>query len=625
MIKVEGMALELFEYKVKDLVAKRDPVGGIASLWLLYEYLMGRRTKLNKDEQRRFEEATKTLKKISEQPLKTEVKVASLDELELSGNATVMVASAGIKPLAARPQLSPAEKKEQQALKHLAQAVWWHEIERVVQRLAASCRAERERMTSRLLYALLRNFTLYAKEPTFSSDSNLAAFKVKVAIPEFSDPLVSLTDLDNIAALIHEIIDIILQLKEEGSPYSSLKIAQNQSLDYVRRFGLAVAQDPYAGKFSSLPSKSAQSQQLRLALQALNNEPMRDEERRLRRSELEARIAQALAFEKSQKSLFDKDVKSFSQAVKRFFDQLTSYLPEHVGGHASEPQLPGGVLFAENPALRLETVPSNSSSLTLHLKGPMRFDFAGAKMGIMGSAGAWSLHAGSEGIPLESKLSLNLGQKRILAFSEGNYVHLRLQDEQRSLAGLVAEALAVQVILSSSYQRQLLDVLKTATGISVGEPQEMARQAIHRLQHMSDKAPDRSKALEGFLRGSARALQVSLPDELLATLVKRLNVAMNADPAELAGILDQPQASMTVMYQLSDEPLSLNIEGNPLTIRYYRRRGHDVPDNVVVMLPGRPLGSFIEYLVQPLGNGSLVCVRAKSDLAVLFFPYPAEE
>ena len=35
------------------------------------------------------------------------------------------------------------------------------------------------------------------------------------------------------------------------------------------------------------------------------------------------------------------------------------------------------------------------------------------------------------------------------------------------------------------------------------------------------------------------------------------------------------------------------------------------------MLPGRTLGSFTDYLIEPLGNGTLICVRGDRELAVI--------
>lgn len=168
-------------------------------------------------------------------------------------------------------------------------------------------------------------------------------------------------------------------------------------------------------------------------------EAAREEQRRI----LEGRLREAKTLEKGQRQLFDEDVARFVEAVGRFFSSVAPYLPKTVGGAADEPHLPGGVLFAENPALKLERLPAGAASVTMRLRGPLRFRFAGLEMAVVGSGQTLSLVAGDEQRPLEPRMLLGVGRQEIVAFAEGGYLHFKRLNEARSFAALTAEAFAV--------------------------------------------------------------------------------------------------------------------------------------------------------------------------------------
>lgn len=620
MMKPEPLALELLEYKVNDLLVGRQVRGGAASVWALHDFLVASVVRLDDGERARLHAIGERLSRLGRAMGRDKQVVKNLDDLELGGDLAGSQQAAGVAPTPPVVALSPAEFEEQQALKRLARKVWWDDLERVLQRLAASYRAERDRQTARALYATLRNLAHYARSGTFAQDANLAHFRVLEPVPELSDPLVSITTVESIVELLRELATIALTFKQPGSPYAALSIPEEQVLPYLRRVALAVARDPYAGRRSLLPAKGPTSQQLRTAIQELSKESLREEARREERQRLEQRLQEALSFERTQQQLFERDVQLYTQAVETLFEQLGQHLPKRVGGSASDPQLPSAVLFAENPALRVESVPLGSQAVTIYLRGPVRFKLGGVELGIMGSAGAWSLYVADQQLPLEPRMSLKIGRRRLLLFHEGQYVHVRLQDEARSLASLVAEALTLQTVLQPGLQVPLLTLLKTATGVPVGEPQEMARQAIARLQHMSDKTPDRRKALDGFLRGAARAARLSIDDEVLKTLVAQLHTTMTISDDGLGSLLMPIKERQGGVYPLSDEPLSLSFDGMPLTVRRYRSRGQGVPESIVVMMPGRPLGSFTDCLLTPFGSGTLLCARSGDTLAVFYLP-----
>ena len=531
---------------------------------------------------------------------------------------------------ATRGNLSPAERAEEEALKRLARRVWWFDIEDWVGRVAASCRAERERTTARLLHTLLRNLELYAKTPAFAEDVSLAQFSVLEPVPALGDPLASFNALESIAGVLRELIETALGLGREGA-LKTLKLPPAGTLSYLQEMARKIAEDPYAGRLGASPPKGVSSRSLRLALEEFAKEPLSAEMRERGRRELEARLQGALAFERTQEAMFRRDVESFVEAAARFFEPLAAYLPERVGGNADEAGLPGGVLFAHRAGLRVDNVPITAQTLTLRLKGPVRFSMGGAPLAVVGTGSSLGLFANGQEVPLTPLFEIDLGRQKILGFREGDYVHLRVQDEARSLAALLAEGLTALFVLTSPYQASLLSVLKTLSGVAGGEPQEVVRRAVAHLAQWSVSTPDLSRTVEGFLSGAAKALHLSLPRAVMNELTAHVCRALSVSSADLTNLYDGVTCSKKALYGLSDEPVSVVLDGVPLTIRRYKGRPtgahgeesvygtHSGADSVVLMLPGRPLGSLSDYLILPFAKGTLMCVRAERDVGVFYF------
>jgi len=382
MLRLESVALELFEYKVEDINEKRTVRGGVASAWELYHHLSEEIATLSPEERTRLERAGRALRRISETSKVEKEAKDTFINLVLEG---VEASDQRAKRLVRAPPVTteavvahdPAIREEQAVLQRLAQRVWWHDIEGFFRRVAASWKAERDRYTARLIYATLKNLNRYSRKGTFKTDLNLAQLRIVESIPEHDDPLVSFNDLDSLAEIVRELVDWAMHLGRKTGSYSSPDMARTQSLDYLKRAALTLARDPYAGKTTLHRGRSASSKQLRLAIQELSKERLRDEERIAQRRDLEQRLQEALAFERNQRQMFQQDVQLFTALVTSFFERLAKYLPRSIGGEASEPQLQGGILFAANPALRWDLVPPATTALTVNMKGPVRFSLSG--------------------------------------------------------------------------------------------------------------------------------------------------------------------------------------------------------------------------------------------------------
>ena len=618
MLKLEHVALELFEFKVEEIRARRSVRGGVSGVWDLYHHLQRHLGLLDPEEKRRLELAERALRRASETGHRPSGEVKDFADLRLDDEGGETEYASGPEPVTAtatRP-LGRAEAAEQAALQRLAGKVWRFDLNRFVRRLASGLRAERDRNTARLLYATHRNLHAYAVNENCRGDAQLSRFKVSEALPNHDDPFFSSTDVDSLGELVRETIDSVLRLADPNGPFRHLGVREGEELETLHGLSRKVAADPYAGKTGLLEQKGPSAQQLRVAIQELGKEQMRDEERLTQRRQLEERLQRVLAYERHQRQVFHQDVERFTSLADAFFERLARYLPKAVGGLAGTPRLPGGVLFAVNPALRVDNIEPHVSAATLRLKGPTRLWVGGMEVSISGNGTGQKLFLRGEEHPLADELAVAFERKWLHTFKEGDYLHLKVEDEGRSTAARVAEAAVVLQVLSSPVPEDLLAVMRVLANNTVGEASELVRSTVDALSSLTAKAPDRHAALRGFLQGAARAGSLMLASEVVEELAAGLHRAMTVDPSQLNELLDDIDLAEMSVHTLTGEPLAIEVASFSLTIRQYRSSGTGINESLVVMLPGQTVGTFDEYLIEQLGDGLLVCVKGEQELVV---------
>ncbi len=615
MLQQASLALELLEYKVEEYVAKRTVRGGVRSMWDLLEQVNRDREQLSNDQKRRLENIGTSLQSISDSGPLPAGRTLGIDDLVIGSSEDVELAE---EEAPARPPDTPEEREEHAVLQRLARRVWWDDLDGFVQQLAASWRSQRDRYAPRIVYAALQNLQANSTRTTFVRDTSLRGFKVVKPIPSLSDPLVSLSDVDSLAEIARDVINLIMTLGKEGSPFPDLVVPEAQALQYVRQVALAVAADPYAGRSSPINAKLPSSRQLRLAIQELERERLPDDEKAAQRRALEKRLAEIVALERNERMSFHRDAAMLQDVVHAFFERLADYLPTNVGGHATGPQLGGGVLFGVNPALRVDHIGPAATEVTVRLVGPVRLSMGGHDFAFSGAGASRVLFVDDRQVDLDRTSVLQLGRDRLAVFREADYVHLRLRDEGRSLAVRLAEALVVLHVLTSPKRDELMTVAKVIANSVRGEPQELVVQALNRANHIASRAPDKRQALTGLFRGAARATGVDIDNATVAELVGLIADAFELDPSDVDGALARAKADEQSFHALTGEPLTVELAGQKITVRQYRGRSGGSFESLVAMLPGQVLGSFTDYLLAPLGSGTLLFVRGDSDLAVLY-------
>lgn len=638
MVRTESLALELLTYKVGDFLRGEEPAGGVASMWQLMEYLRSRVDNLDRAERGELDELALRLEERERSKIKPETDtLESLvlgigepsdkevfdtdfgDVLVLDAMDEVTVTTPNTPGRVVDRRENDEIRAERLVLRRIAERAWWDDVEEFVRRTAAGWRADRERVTPRLIYATLQNLDRYHRSEASAQDVNLRRFKVTIPVPERKDPLVSFSDLETLAEIVRNLLEAILSVKEESGLLSGTDVATADAFEYVKTAALKVSQDPYAGKLSLLGGKEVTSDQIRMAIRELAKERMADRQKVVQRRHLEQRLAETQAHERTQRQMFQRDTHRFADLIHGFFERLANHLPVSVGGKGAGPQLPGTVLFGVHPGLRVEKVPPGADAITVRLIGPLRFTIAGIDVAVTGTGATQALFVGDQEYPLSAHMSVTVDGWRLGIYHYGEYLHVRVRARNRSLASTMGEALVVFYVLSQPETESMLATLALVSNAIQGEPPNLISLAIDRIGAITAATPNRRDAIEGLVRGSARAVGATIDENALMGLIQRLHVAITAQPGDIAAILQQLDGKDATVHHLGSAPITVEVGGLKLTLREFPTgREHD--PNVVVMLPGQVLGSFSKFLLEPLHEGTLVCARAEHEVAVSFIP-----
>jgi len=617
MVRLEPVALELLEYKL-DALEKQQPVrGGLVDLWDLQRAIERNLAALNGDERVRFGAVLRRLNAFAQlRPPKAPTRAASLDALRLDDGT--QVEGEGILDTGERGvELTFEEREEQQLLLRLAERVWRDELDDAMARFAAAWRAERDRLTPRLIFTMLRNLRRHAEQRETVLDPTLRGFRVVEPLAEPDDALVSLSDLESLAEIGRDLAHLILTVGGPESPLPRLEVPEAQSLPFAREAMTVVAKDPYAGKLTPIVRRGPSTRELRTAIQEVAKERLPEAQRASLRRDLDVRLSETLAFERQARATFQRDVARNLEAVQALFERLERMMPARVGGSAPPPRLGGGVLLGRLPGLRWERVPQGADALTLRMSAPVRFTLGGHEVAVMGTGESRTLFIDEQPHPIAQRATIAVGRGELRVDRDGDYLHLRWTDGGRALATRLAEVLVQAYVLSHERHPTLVEILAGVAGVATGGEDVVSR-AIARAGHVTARAPNRRVALEGLLQGAAAASGTALDDHLLYGVVQRILTALSADPGDLTGLFEREDDAEGGVYPLSDEPTTADIGTLKLTVRRYRPRSKTGREQVVVMLPGRVVGSFTETMVESVPGGVMVAARGDDDVALVF-------
>jgi len=419
--------IELYAYKVEDLLAGKEPMGGRASLLQLRRYLLEARlpgplAKRFREIDRRYREAPEIS---SEQKRETAV-VEQIPEVEIDLGIVEL-------PAEEEPLHKPPEPQKIQQV--FAEQVYWTRLKRELSRVVRSFMGGR-RYELRLAYAFLQNFEAYSQTPTFASDFNLSRFKLTEPIPQLSDPLVSLDDEEVALALLLELFRIAMDLGDLTK--YPLSLPPEGVVPYIRRFLRNIVETPEALPVRP-PGGGPSSDDLRAALEEARRSALTSHERDALVRDLEEKLRKVAAEERRMRLVIEEDRSRFLTAAARLSTLLQRYLPAP-RGEASLPQVPAP-LASGDTGPKLDEIPKNATMVTLQLV-PARLQLGGIPMtlSVAGSDAQLTVAGSEHQLKEDEPLTVPYENWEVWAFRHGDHVHIRLEvREGAQLSQLLTE------------------------------------------------------------------------------------------------------------------------------------------------------------------------------------------
>lgn len=567
--------VDLYEYRVEDLVAGRVPKGGKKALLQLRAFLA--QSRLPGPLAKRFRQADarfRALRPASETP----------------------------PPPLDLPTLIPPEPAEPEApqgasaLRAIALKVWRLHAGRELKARAKDLLSGR-REELRLIHAFLQNYLVYREKEGFKRDFNLSRFVPTHPIPSLSDSLMDLEDPKVAEALLQEFLETALRLPqdlplppEETRTY--LRRFLNRILEWEEAYGLPLKRDLLA-----LRRALEEARRLGAATQEV--------------ARLEERLKREAQEERRRELLLEEERRRFRVAMEKVLG-LLNLLPVPQG-ETPWPQVP-------------EPGKGEEGLLTLTLR-PGRIPLGPLTLTLSQVEGIWHLGLAGQDHPLEAgedALVLTWEDLEVWAVREGDLLHLRL--EARSglrLYELLSEGRVLALLLNPSGDYAYLRLLRALSARLKGEfsPQAFGRELAEKYR----QAP--LEALQDFAR---KALELALkrlgpsdPEPLLREVGQALGLEGQAHT--LAEALREylgrrPPTRETLggevrFLTLTPEPLALKVGPIVLSLRLRE-------DAVYVGQAGEVPQRLKDLLVYRLPEGAVVLARDGQRLAYLVMGTP---
>ena len=577
--------LELYEYKVDDLVAGNEPKGGMAGLTRLRQILIqsnlpGPLAKKFRDIDGRFKAHRSRRQAVVEQGSTPDLSAIVIeDEQSL---------------------VSP----EQEALGRLTEALYWSYLERDLLR-AAKTLNHGKRDELRMAFAILQNLEAYSKSPLFSQDYNLSRFTLAHPIPSVSDPRIQYDNLTIAKNLLLELF------REAFALPSKLKLPPEETVPYIRRFARRILESE--GSLRTSP-RGPSLEALHRALEEARRQNLSASEIRT----LEERLQNAAAEERRMSLVIEEDRARFSAAIERLVGLLTRYLPSPMG-EANWPQIPQKILGSADPTYALEAVPPDAQALTLRLM-PRRLHFRKHEIAISQTGKVFSISvAGQERIiEEEAALSLTLPDAELHVIRYKDYLHLRIGPrEAASLASLLAEGRVLSYLMWPENHFAYLRLLRALSARLKGEinhaqfgPESASRYGEAPIDNLQEFV---RKGLE-VVRG--RIEQNSQWTAYLVEIAQMLGLenyaqVLHQELAEWLGFNPPSQDTLggdVGSTTVGDGPSTIKAGGVALSLRY-----HD--NNIYVSAAGLAPRKLRDLLVWMVHEGGLVLAREGARVA----------
>ena len=628
--------VELYEYKVADLIAGREPLGGKQSVKLLRDSIS--KLPLSSQQLRRYRETDRKLREKSTAAPKTLVQTVTGESLDVNLGLNLDLEPSHVPTNLPETNHSAMvniefSDEESQILKALSQAAWRTDFREELQSQNKRFRMEPSRSSLRLIYATLHNLEQYSEYLGFVQDLNLAKFKVISAVPNSDDPLISLGNSEVVNELLEGLAN---HISDFGQLYPKLAMPSSEVLGYLRRFAVAVANDSTAGE--PPPVVSPSPREIQNAIEEVRRENLNADAKRNMLERLQKQLEHALNQERTLVGRFETDRRALQESVDVIFGYLLEQVPERLGGRAKDRHPLQKALNAQNEALRLEQTDPNLIEVAVRLQRTGGTRLAGIDVQWNTQPEGWAIGVGGAEYPLQSDMSIPLEGQEVRVYTKqalgAVYALIQIRDRggAGSLWGELKLARTVAIMLNPNGQFLNLRLARAATSWikdrRVDLEQVSPEVAANWLNAPEDRLLDfarkgASRLLEIFKRSPEAVLERAFfaSAESLAEPggMESAQVVTNAFRDLLKMPDHEPIEGLDIKHP--DEALLVLYRGEPITIRVMQRALTIRTDNlgkIYVLLPGGGGRTLEQILVHHIPGGAIIMAREGFRIALSY-------
>ncbi|MFC4454657.1 hypothetical protein [Deinococcus sonorensis] len=586
--------VELYEYKVRDLIAGRTPRGGRRSLGDLRDLLQA--APLDAALLRRFGRTDREWRNF----LRAQVQRAHPAE------------EGALSHWSPQPQEAGGE---QHALLELRYTIWREAMWIQAQAQAEQWLREPDLITLRVAYVL---------------HVDLERGEHSMTLPRLGDPLTSLDNESVALTLLRELADQVCTAVRDG-----------------RRSGPGGAQ-PVLGRLRDALNAIVHNPYPRHPDQDVTTARVRAAERDRLGPELTRTLIEALRAETGAPRPAEERVR-VREAAARLLEFLQRLVPTSDGGQGIEwPPLPQ-VLYASQERFALAQPDDGASALAVRLSGGSHTRWRNLPLRWKRAGEGWLLAVGDLEYRLSSRaeeqpggIEISLGERTAVALVSGDYLYLHCPDEPGTdlgalmglarvvaalldpngaylnlrLARAVAQRLRDGRVDPDSVSALSADRYTAASGPALlAFARKGAENLLARLRHLPPPEA------EQLFRAAAEAIEA--PESHVAQLLGLLQQA--ADPLRLVppsetqlptvGPLRLVSPDETLSLRFAGEPLAIEVEGRVVTLR------QDYKGDLAVVLPGAPAAILRDLLVLEVPLGGILLVRQGSFVMASVLPH----
>jgi hypothetical protein len=625
------LLVELYEYKVADMLAKRDPLGGKQSVRELREKLTT--LQLSSQQLRRFRAADRNLREKSAVPTTT-MQVIEPEGLAVGLGEGFLFSETAPAKVNEVVQVPETLDEEGEALRSLGIKIWRADLLEEMLEQGRKWRSETNRTVLRLIYGLLHNLDLYAEQSTFAFDLNLSKLKIASKVPEPNDSLIRLSDGEAVDGLLTSMLHHIVEFTLE---YPKLSLPESEILAYLRRFALAVANDHLAGE--PPPPVQPSPREINNAIDQVRRENMNPETKAQELSKLNRQLEVAVSKEREQVQAIQQERKNLQTAVDTLFAYLNERLPARYGGKDKDIVVPTQAHGAQVEARRLETILPDTKQVVLRLSRTTEFEIGSHHIQVINRPEGWVAAIGGAEYPIrnESTIPLEGRELRLYVEQAGATPYVLMQVRDRDGGGLwhlLAIAKCTAVLLDPAYNYLNMRLMRATVSwirdrrIEPRDhhPETGATYATAPEDNLLKYARNASeKVLERLMRSPAGTLEKSF-----ATAAEVLNEEDAQPRAEvLARIfaeamrVEAGEFSQGIELKDPNQVLLVTYRGEPITVRVMSRAFTIRTDNMGKMYafaPGAGGRAFEDVLSLIVPGGFVMFARDGLRVAVGFLP-----